>query len=73
MPMSSTKKRSPVKGCGGLRRSRGKKLQGNEALEARVFRLIDHSHPAAPESLEDAVVRNGLADHGNARPLWRPS
>ena len=28
-----------------------------------VLGLVHHTHPAAPELLDDAVVRDGLADH----------
>ena len=41
----------------------GKKLQGDEAVQPRVLGLIDHAHPAAAQLLDDAVVRDGLADH----------
>src|SRR5882762_4021392 len=41
-------------------------LQGNKALELGVFGLVDNSHPAAAELLDNAIVRNGLADHGPA-------
>src|ERR1700736_5282552 len=39
----------------------------NEAIQLNVLRLIDHPHPAAAQLLDDAVMRNGLADH------WRGS
>src|ERR1700730_40471 len=38
-------------------------LQCHETMQSGVLSLIDHTHPAAPELLHDAVVRNGLADH----------
>ena len=41
----------------------GKKLQGDEAAELRVFRFVNHSHAAAAEQFNDAVVGDGLADH----------
>src|SRR5712692_3871359 len=41
----------------------GQKLQGDAAAEARVFGLVHHAHTAATELLEDAIVRDGLADH----------
>ena len=44
----------------------GQELQGDEAAELSVLGLVDHTHPAAAELLDDAVVRNGLADHGQA-------
>jgi hypothetical protein len=41
----------------------GKKLQSDEAAEVRVLGLVDHTHAAATQLLQDAVVRNGLAEH----------
>ena len=41
----------------------GQKLEGDEALEAAVFRLVDHAHAASANFFDDAVVRDGLADH----------
>ena len=38
-------------------------LQRDKAAEFEVFSLVDHTHPAATEFLDDAVVRDGLADH----------
>ena len=40
----------------------GQELEGNEATERRVLSLIHHTHPAAAQLLDDAVVRDGLAD-----------
>ena len=40
----------------------GQELQGDEAAEFSVLGLVDHTHPAAAELLDDAVVRDGLAD-----------
>ena len=42
----------------------GQKLQRHAAAQARVFGFVDHTHTAAPELLDDAIVRDGLADHG---------
>src|SRR5437879_13358425 len=39
------------------------KFEGDEAMQARVFSLIDHAHAATAEFFDDAVVRDGLADH----------
>ncbi len=39
------------------------KLEGHEAVQARVFRFVNHSHTAATELLDDVVVRDGLANH----------
>ncbi len=41
----------------------GQEFQSDEAAEARVLGLVDDAHPAAAELLDDAVVRDGLADH----------
>ncbi len=41
----------------------GKELEGDEAAEVGVFGLVDYSHAAAAEFVDDAVVRDGLADH----------
>ena len=46
----------------------GQKLQSHKAAKSSVLSLVDDTHPAAAELLDDAVVRDGLADHaqGNA-------
>ena len=41
----------------------GQKLQGDEAVELDVLGLVDNPHPATAQLLNDAVVRDGLADH----------
>src|SRR5437762_3536536 len=41
----------------------GQELQGDEAAKLSVLGLVDHTHPAAAELLDNAVVRNGLAVH----------
>src|SRR5580700_10635923 len=38
-------------------------LQGDETSEFEILGLVNHTHPAAPQFFENAVVRNGLADH----------
>jgi hypothetical protein len=38
-------------------------LQGDESTKLRILGLVYHSHAPAPELLDDAVVRNGLANH----------
>ena len=40
----------------------GKKFQSDEAVEARVLSLVDDSHAAAAEHLDDAVMGDGLSD-----------
>ena len=42
----------------------GQEFQGNKAAQLGVFRLVNHAHAATTELLDDAVVRDGLADHG---------
>jgi hypothetical protein len=46
----------------------GKKLQGNEAIEAGILGLVHHTHTAATQHLDDAVVRDGLVNHFSPRP-----
>src|SRR5215469_8237561 len=46
----------------------GKKLQSNVSTEFEVFALVYDTHTPATELFEDAVVRDGLADHGRSRP-----
>ena len=38
-------------------------IQGHGAVPACVFGSVDHAHPAAAQPVDDAVVRDGLADH----------
>ena len=44
------------------RKSVRKEFQGNEAMEFGVFGLIHDTHTATAELLDDAVMRDGLAD-----------
>ena len=46
----------------------GQELQGDKTMQPGVFRLVDDAHAAAAKLLDDAVVRDGLANHGVA--LW---
>jgi len=48
---------------GIARRHIRQKFQSYHAAEARVFGFIDDAHAAAAEFFEDAVMRNGFADH----------
>src|ERR1700676_4007699 len=41
-----------------------KKLQRHMAMQLEVFGFVDHTHPAATELRDDAIVRDGLGDHG---------
>ena len=66
MVESGGRPRFPLETVQGLRVLReviGQKFQGDKAAKLYVLRLVDHAHPAAAQFLDDAVVRNGLADH----------
>src|SRR5215469_3684678 len=39
------------------------KLEGNEAMQLQVLSLVDHTHPAATQLLDDAVMGDRLPDH----------
>ena len=57
-----------------MRHLSGQELQSHEAAEASVFGLVHDTHPPAAQLLNDAVVGNGLADHGKkspSKPRWR--
>src|ERR1019366_6471345 len=41
----------------------GQEFERNKATELHICGLIDHAHAAAADLAEDAVVRDGLADH----------
>src|SRR6266478_10135028 len=41
-----------------------KKLERDETVETSILGFVDDSHPAATELFDDAVMRDGLADHG---------
>jgi len=38
-------------------------LESNEAVQPRVLSLVDDTHTSAAQLLDDAVVRDGLAEH----------
>ena len=48
------------------------KLERDEAMQSRVLSLVDDAHPAAAQFLDDAIVRDGLADHAYPRNLRWP-
>ena len=53
-----------------------KELQSHVAAEANVLRFVNHSHPAAAQLFQDAVVADGFADHPRSTSLpgmvgWR--
>src|SRR6266496_2835421 len=41
----------------------GQELERDEAVQARVFRFVNHAHTAAANFFDNAIVGNGLADH----------
>src|ERR1039458_8452776 len=41
----------------------GQEFKSNEAVKPYVLGLIDHSHSARAQLLDDAVMRDSLADH----------
>ena len=41
----------------------GQEFEGHEAAKVGVLSFIDHAHAAATEFFDNAVVRDGLADH----------
>ena len=57
--------RFPLETCKCLRVLRdivGKKLQCYIAVQPHVFGPVHYAHPALTESVEDAVMRDGLSD-----------
>ena len=43
--------------------SSGRNFSATKRCKPRVFSLVDHTHPAAAQLLDDAVMRDGLSDH----------
>ena len=43
--------------------SSGRNFRATKRPRRGVFGLVDHAHAAAAEFFDDAVVRDGLADH----------
>jgi hypothetical protein len=41
----------------------GQELECHKTTKLGVLGLVDHTHPTAAEFLDDAVVRDSLADH----------
>src|SRR6266480_2485606 len=39
-----------------------KELESNKPVEASIFSLVDHTHPASAKPFHDAVVGDGLPD-----------
>ena len=46
-----------------LRQFVGQEFKGDETAKFGVLSLVDHSHAAAAEFFDNAVVRDGLVDH----------
>ena len=46
-----------------------KKLNGNQAAEFGVLSLVDNPHPTTTKLLDDAVVRDGLANQSGETPI----
>ena len=67
---SARKRPGPRVGNGpepeGLWLHLGQKFQGDKAAEPHILGLVDDTHPATAQLLNDAVVRDGLADHAQA-------
>jgi hypothetical protein len=38
-------------------------FEGDKTVESDIFCLVDHTHAAATEFRDDAIMRDGLADH----------
>src|SRR5208337_5282401 len=49
-----------------------KELECDQAAKANVLSLIHHSHSAAADFLEDAIVRDGLTDQLGDTPSLAP-
>ena len=45
----------------------GQEFERNEAAELHIFGFVDNTHAATAQLLDDAVVRDGLADHVRRR------
>jgi hypothetical protein len=44
----------------------GQEFQGDEAAQFGVLGLVNHTHPAAAQLFDDAVVENGAAVNGGS-------
>jgi len=74
--------RAPFQRLGGLGCTFRQELQGHEAPKSGVLGLVNDTHPTTAQLLDDAVVRDGLADQfesglrhsgGNVRRVAYPS
>src|ERR1700730_11142960 len=74
MVESGGRLRLPLETGQGLRVLRhiiGQKLEGNKPVQVYVLGLVDHTHTAAAQFLDDAVVRDGLTDHSGGVRSFR--
>jgi hypothetical protein len=39
-------------------------FESDEAMKLYILGFVNHTHPATTQLLHNAVVRNGLPDHG---------
>src|SRR3984893_3055185 len=46
------------------------KLEGDEPAELQILGFVNHSHPTAADLFDNAVVRDGLADHLGTNVTW---
>ena len=46
-----------------------KKLQGDMSAQIRILGFVNDTHPTPTEFREDAVMRDGLANHGKKAAL----
>src|ERR1700719_3056425 len=53
----------PLQHCGILGDQIGQEFESHHPAQLDVLGLVDHTHPATAQLLNDAVVRDGLADH----------
>ena len=49
----------------------GQKFERDKTVQPGVLGLVNHTHPAAAQLLNDAVVRDGLADELGRRAHWQ--
>ena len=59
-----------TEGLGIFRQLVREQFERHKTMEPRVFRLVDDTHPAAPELMEDLVMRNRLFRHHGALEGW---